>query len=518
MTTLPCASPAEWEANDPVLSEAKWRLAAIVESSDDAIISKDLDGVIMTWNNGATQLFGYTAEEAVGQRITMLIPADRQDEEPQILSRILEGERVDHYETVRRRKNGSLVEVSLTVSPIRDAMGCIIGASKIARDITHLKAHEAALKDAKEAAEAANASKDRFLAMLSHELRTPLTPALATASVLEADSSLPPSIREDMTIIRRSIEAEAKLIDDLLDLSRMKSGKFSLQKESVDLHEIIRRACDICNLQIAEKGIHLVCDLDPETKPIFADPARLQQVFWNILQNAAKFTPPGGEISIKSFGGNGRRRVEIRDTGAGIEPDFLCRLFMPFEQGNPVAGHSSGLGLGLAISKALVELHGGTICADSPGPGKGSLFVIEIPERSPADFSRETLLPNEKTHNGQVRILLVEDHPDTARILRRLLERAGYAVNTASDVAAALELSGTETFDILVSDLGLPDASGGELMRRLREQSSIKGIALSGYGMEEDLRKSRMAGFEEHLVKPVELPQLQQAIARVLRR
>ena len=394
-------------------------------------------------------------------------------------------------------------------------MGCIIGASKIARDITELKAYEAALKAAKNDAEIANASKDRFLAMLSHELRTPLTPALAAAAALETDPSLPPSVREEMTMIRRSIEAEAKLIDDLLDLSRMRSGKFKLQKEPVDLNEIIRRASDICHLQIVEKGIHLVCDLDPEGKPVLADPGRLQQVLWNVLQNAAKFTPSGGEISIKSRNGNGKWHVEIRDTGAGIEPDLLLRLFAPFEQGNR-DGHSGGLGLGLAISKALIELHGGSICAESSGPGKGSCFTIEIPDNPAADFPLESTPHDRETRLDRVRILLVEDHLDTARTLQRLLGRAGYVVETASSVAAALELAKTAPFDVLVSDLGLPDASGGELMRRLREQSAIKGIALSGYAAESDLRKSRLAGFEEHLVKPIDLLQLQQAIARVL--
>ncbi|HEY5752190.1 MAG TPA: PAS domain S-box protein [Chthoniobacterales bacterium] len=516
MTTLPSENIADAEAHDLNMSEA-WRLAAIVESSDDAIISKDLDGTIVTWNSGATRLFGYTAKEAIGQSITVLIPADRQGEEPEILRRILHGERIDHFQTVRRRKNGSLVEVSLTVSPIKDSTGCIIGASKIARDITDIKVHEAALKAALDAAEAANSSKDRFLAMLSHELRTPLTPALAAAAVLEADDSLPVSVREDIGTIRRSIETEAKLIDDLLDLSRMKSGKFNLQKESVDPNEIIRRACDICHLQIVEKGIRLEQDLDPEVGPLFADPARLEQVFWNLVQNAAKFTPVGGTISIKSKRRNGKWQVEIRDTGIGIEPDFLLRLFTPFEQARPAASNSGGLGLGLAIAKALVELHGGSICAHSSGAGQGSLFTIEIPERSPPEFSQKAILPDGKTPAQQVRILLVEDHPDTARTLQRLLQRAGYVVEIANDAAVALELARKGAFDILLSDLGLPDASGSELMRRLREQSSIKGIALSGYGTEEDQRTSRMAGFEEHLVKPVDLVQLQQSIARVLR-
>lgn len=516
MTTLPSENIADAKAHDLPMSEA-WRLAAIVESSDDAIISKDLGGTIVTWNSGATRLFGYTAQEAIGQSITMLIPADRQNEEPEILRRILHGERIDHFQTVRRRKNGSLVEVSLTISPIKDSTGCIIGASKIARDITDIKVHEAALKAAKDAAEAANSSKDRFLAMLSHELRTPLTPALAAAAVLEADDSVPVSVREDIAMIRRSIETEAKLIDDLLDLSRMKSGKFNLQKESVDPNEIIRRACDICHLQIVEKGIRLELDLDPEARPLLADPARLEQVFWNLVQNAAKFTPAGGTISIKSRRRNGKWHVEIRDTGIGIEPDFLLRLFTPFEQASPAASNSGGLGLGLAIAKALVELHGGSIFAHSSGAGQGSLFTIEIPERFPPHFSKKAPVPNGRTPAQQVRILLVEDHPDTARTLQRLLERAGYVVEIANDAAVALELARKAAFDILVSDLGLPDASGGELMRRLRERSSIKGIALSGYGTEEDQRTSRMAGFEEHLVKPVDLVQLQQAIARVLR-
>lgn len=519
MQTLQNPGLLDSKSRDSSVNEAKWRLAAIVESSNDAIISKDLNGVINTWNEGATRLFGYAAEEIIGRSITTIIPSDRQHEELEILRRIRNGERIDHYQTVRRRKDGSLVDVSLTVSPIQDETGRVIGASKIARDIRDLKAYEKALKAAKEEAEAINALKDRFLAMLSHELRTPLTPALIAAAALETESSLPSPIRSEIAMIRRSIELVAKLIDDLLDLSRIKSGKLNLHIEPIDLNHIVRLTCDICDPQIQEKNIHLVRDLDPDAGWVMADSTRLQQVLWNILKNAAKFTPEGGNILVKTRRSEKTWRVEIHDTGIGIEPHLFPRLFTAFEQGNSNDGnYSGGLGLGLAISKTLVELHGGTIRAESAGAGKGSIFIVEVPEQSPVESAHKATFQDEASPSAPIRILLVEDHPDTARILHRLLERGGYAVETANDVAGALALAASTRFDVLVSDLGLPDASGVELMQRLRSQSAIKGIAMTGYGMEEDLRESRLAGFEEHLVKPVDLPQLQRAIARVLNR
>jgi len=497
--------------------KAMRQLAAIVSSSDDAIISKNLDGVIQSWNEGAARLFGYTAEESIGQSILLLIPEDRHNEEKEILRRVCVGQRVEHFETLRRRKNGTVVPVSLTVSPIRDNTGEVVGASKIARDITEQKAVTAALQEAKEAAEAANRSKDRFLAVLSHELRTPLTPALMVAGALERDSGLPKEYRPDIAMLRRNLELETKLIDDLLDLSRIISGKLVLQRESVDMNALINHVCDICRPQIAEKDLSLVLDLAPALGPVHADSSRLQQVLWNVIKNAAKFTPENGKITIATRAAGEMAEATVEDTGVGIPAESIVKIFEAFEQGDSrVVKQFGGLGLGLAISKVIVELHGGSIVAESGGPGRGSKFTIRLPLDSnimPAAPTSEPIATSDQ--NPSLRVLIVEDHPDTAEMLARLLQATGYIAESAGTVAGALELASVNPFDVVVSDVGLPDGSGYELMRHLRKRHGLKGIAMSGYGMEEDVRKSIEAGFSEHLVKPVDFSRLATALRKL---
>jgi PAS domain S-box-containing protein len=387
------------------------------------------------------------------------------------------------------------------------------------RDVTERKHAEASLRQAKEAAEAANQSKDRFLAVLSHELRTPLTPVLMTVAALEVDPELRPDVREDLTMIRRNVELETKLIDDLLDISRIISGKLRLRLQPLDLNDAVRQVCGICRSQVLEKGIRLHCELKESVGSVNADPARLQQVLWNVFKNAAKFTPEGGSIYVTTSRlESDRLQVQVRDTGIGIERETLPRIFDAFEQGDGgITRQFGGLGLGLAISKALVELHHGNIRAESPGPSGGATFTIELPVAEPtqADASSRRLV-DPAGEARPWRLLIVEDHADTARTLGRLLRAAGYMVKIAHDAASALELAATEEFDLVVSDLGLPDATGHELMQRLRERHAIKGIAMSGYGMEEDTRRSQAAGFSEHLVKPVTVPQLREAIRRVI--
>ncbi|HEY5812368.1 MAG TPA: PAS domain S-box protein, partial [Terrimicrobiaceae bacterium] len=495
--------------------DAMQRLAAIVESSEDAIISKDLNGIIMTWNKGAVRIFGYRPDEVLGKPITILIPLERHDEETEILRKIRRGDRVEHYETIRVRKNGARIDVSLTVSPLRDKSGVIIGASKIARDITERKRTVRELEQARDTAEAANRSKDKFLAVLSHELRTPLTPVLMTAALRERDPSLTQALRADMTMIRRNVELETKLIDDLLDLSRITSGKLNLRLQSVDLNTSIRQVCDICRSQIQEKGIRLYTDLDATTEPISADSSRLQQVLWNVLKNAAKFTPDGGTIQVKTSQLRGSRvRVQICDSGAGIAADKLTKIFDAFEQGDArVTRQFGGLGLGLAISKALIELHRGSIRVESDGVGAGCTVTIEMPA---AGYSKENLSIGDLSGAGRLakplHLLIVEDHADTALLLKRLLETSGFVVETRGTVGEALQATERKTFDVLVSDLGLPDGTGYELMRQIRARFPMKGIAMSGYGMDEDIRKSIAAGFSEHLVKPVDISALERAI------
>ncbi|MDR3403750.1 MAG: response regulator [Chthoniobacter sp.] len=372
-------------------------------------------------------------------------------------------------------------------------------------------------RQAREAAEAANAAKDRFLAMLSHELRTPLSPVLhATTLLVEQDC--PESMRATLETIRRNVHLEARLIDDLLDLARIRNGKLQLQSEPVDAHDLLRRAVDICEADIAIRHLQLTLDLRATHPMLEADPARIQQIFWNLISNAVKYTPPGGAITLRTDDeGAGALRVEVADSGVGIESARLESIFDAFEQAN--SGRSGGLGLGLAICRALATLHGGHIEARSGGSGKGAVFMVTLPVARNIQPSHATApaMPVQPPVKG-LRVLLVEDHADTAATLERLLVNSGYVVQTATDVAAAVRRMEDSEFDLLVSDIGLPDGSGLELMPKFIEAAGdrpIAGIALSGFGMPEDLERSYSAGFHEHLIKPVDFALLRKALARV---
>ncbi|MGH8024583.1 MAG: PAS domain-containing sensor histidine kinase, partial [Limisphaerales bacterium] len=290
---------------------------AIVDSSDDAIISKDLNGVIQTWNRGAEQIFGYTAQEAIGKPVTILIPPENIDEEPVILARIRAGERIDHYETVRKRKDGQLIDISLTISPIKDASGKVIGASKIARDITQKKQWETELRRANKKLERIDKLKDQFLAMLSHELRTPLNPILLVASAAAADSSLTPEVRADFEMILKNTEMEARIIDDLLDLARVKSGKLKLEKRAVKIHDVLAAAISQVKSNAQTKQIALVEKVVHPDSVVMGDGIRLQQVFSNILRNAVKFTPANGTVTVTAESRNDHYVVKVSDTGIG---------------------------------------------------------------------------------------------------------------------------------------------------------------------------------------------------------
>jgi signal transduction histidine kinase len=382
-----------------------------------------------------------------------------------------------------------------------------------------LEAEREGLKAAKEAADAANRAKDQFLAVLSHELRTPLTPVLAAVAALEDAAGLDAEGRSWVAMMRRNIELEARLIDDLLDLTRIAERKLKLDFATVDVHEIIRLVAETCRAELEAKKLHLVLAPRASRRHARADSARLQQVLWNLIRNSIKFTPAAGFIRVTTEDTpDGSIEVRVSDTGRGIEKEVLPRLFSPFEQGEEsIPRRFGGLGLGLAISKALVQAHGGTLGAESPGRGKGATFTLrlpaavpEAPEAAPAG-SREAEVARERP----LRILLVEDHQDTARILTRLLQDFRYDVRAAGSIESALEAAEEGPFDILISDVGLPDGSGRDLMALLRERGLRKGIALSGYGMDADVRKSMDAGFLEHLTKPIDFQKLLAAIERV---
>jgi signal transduction histidine kinase len=365
-------------------------------------------------------------------------------------------------------------------------------------------------------AEAANKAKDRFIAMLSHELRTPLTPILFASSMLGQDPTVPDRIREELKIITRNVELEARLIDDLLDVTRITQGKINLAFETANAHQLLDSALRICSSEICAKNLTVQLELEAIEHRIRADSARLQQIFWNLIQNAVKFTPPDGQITLRSVNPHSDWfRLEVIDSGIGITSEALSRIFDPFEQAGG-AGFG-GLGLGLTISKAIVELHGGRIFASSPGADHGAMFVIELP--NVLSSSTERCLPSPMEIATSVsdvtqdvstrpRILLVDDHADSVRPMQLFLEATGYQVTTAHSVAAALRAVTEEDFDLLVSDLGLPDGSGEDLIRQLQDMGhKLLSIALSGYGTEQDVARSLAAGFQLHLTKPV-LPDL----------
>jgi len=352
-----------------------------------------------------------------------------------------------------------------------------------------------------------NLAKDQFLAMLSHELRTPLTPVLASALALESEPALPREVHESLHMIRRNVELEARLIDDLLDLTRIDRGKVQLNFEVVDAHTLLQNALEICQAEIDRKHLRRSLNLGARKVHLRADPARLQQIFWNLINNAVKFTPSDGQISISTNNtSKGELRVEIVDTGLGIESEELPKIFDAFEQGGRT--QLGGLGLGLAISKALVEAHKGTITAQSAGRNKGSTFTLVFPTSERAAVQITPAVSPKLPEHQAMRILLVEDHEDSNRSLTNLLRRRGYHVQSALNFQSALDLSAKEEFDVLISDLALPDGNGIDLMQTLQSTRPLLGIALTGFGMEDDIRKCREAGFQHHLVKPIDLNKL----------
>ena len=372
------------------------------------------------------------------------------------------------------------------------------------------KAAQKALSEA----ERANHAKDRFLAMLSHELRTPLTPVLTSILEVESEEHISPEVRDSLQVIRRNVELEARLIDDLLDLTRISKGKLQLSLEYVDAHVLLRSALDICQSEIKNKKLKVETELDATKVNLRADPARLQQIFWNLIKNAVKFTPKRGQLTLRTSDEvDGRLRVSITDTGIGIDSETLPKVFNAFEQGE--RSGTGGLGLGLAITKALVETHGGQITAESAGEGRGATFTASFPLAEPASpaTTRNVSLPGGARKS--MRILLVEDHEDTNRSLTNLLRRRGYQVQSADSISSALECAANGSFDLLISDIGLPDGTGIELMERLGTEHSLTGIALTGFGMEDDIRRSRDVGFSEHLVKPVDLNKLDAVIQKL---
>ena len=510
-------------------SEERYRM--LFELGPVAVYSCDASGVIQDFNRRAADLWGRapatgdTDERFCGSFKMFrpdgtFMPHDRCP-----MADVLSGAiPFVHYGEVHiERPDGSRIVVIVSIRPLKNQRGEITGAINCFYDITERKTAEEQLREAKQEAEAASRAKDRFLAVLSHELRTPLTPVLLTVAARELDAHLPLPIRDDLKMIRRNVELEVRLIDDLLDLSRIASGKLRLTFDVLDVNDLVRHVCEMCRSQIREKRIELRCDLDPRASEVVGDAGRLQQVFWNLLNNATKFTPEGGRIRVTTQNtddGGGQVRVTVSDTGIGIAPDVLPRIFDAFEQGDArVTREFGGMGLGLAICKVLVEQHRGSIHAETAGTNKGSTFVVELPALCPADEPAAgapagALIGGNGSEVAPLRVLIVEDHVDTANVLRRLLSANGHHVKTANSAAEALALARAHAFDLVVSDLGLPDMTGYDLIKRIK-RDGVKAIAMSGFGMEDDIRRSQQAGFDEHIVKPLSIAQLERAIRRV---
>jgi signal transduction histidine kinase len=392
-----------------------------------------------------------------------------------------------------------------------------VTALALAAAMSERRRAETAIEQQKVAVEAANKTKDNFLAMLSHELRTPLTPVLAALDVLDGEKPEEEDYKAAIAMIRRNVELESQLIDDLLDLTRIARDKLQLHFVEMDAHDAVRNVSEICQTEARARGIKVHLGLRAGAHFITGDNAKFQQIIWNLLKNAIKFTHDAGEITVSSSNPlPSALRIIVSDNGIGMEQDIIERIFDPFEQGEQsLQRRFGGLGLGLAISKSLALAHGGTLIAESQGRGYGSTFTLTLNTISPSSAAARTVAPP-ATSSRTLRILLVDDHQDTCKALERLLVWRGHLVAATHNMRSAMEAAGRNQFDLLISDIALPDGSGIELMGCLRAISGLRGIAISGFGMNGDIEKSLQAGFSEHLIKPVKLEKLEAAIDRVM--
>lgn len=490
-------------------------LAAIVESSDDAIVSKTLEGRIQSWNAGAVRIFGYTAAEAIGQPITIIIPPELREEERHILEQVRQGKRVDHFDTIRITKDGRRISISLTVSPVRDSRGVVVGASKIARDITERKRSEEALRESErrlkaseEALREADRRKDEFLALLAHELRNPLAPIRYALAANKKPGRTPEQIKRSEEIMERQVTLMSRLLDDLLDVSRITRSALELKKTSTELTNVVGSAIDTARPVLEAKNHTLSLDLPKHAVRLQADPVRLAQVFSNLLINAAKYTDPGGQIRLRAAREGSEAIVAIRDNGIGISADMMPRLFTMFEQAQGSLGRAEGgLGIGLSLVRGLVTLHGGSVEAHSDGAGTGSEFIVRLPIGTPLGEMPEIESAEQSFVSGAgLKILVVDDNRDAADSCAALLELSGHHVQTAYTGRRALEIAETFRPHALILDIGLPDFDGYQLATTIRAAPwgrDIVLIAVTGWGQEEARRRAFEAGCDHHLTKPI---------------
>ena len=493
---------------------------AIVDSSDDAIVSKNLKGIVQSWNQGAKRIFGYSAEEMVGESITKLLPPDRLDEESHILKRLQQGERMDHFETQRRRKDGRIIDVSLTISPVRNAEGVIVGASKIARDITDQKEAYRKLAETHEALKRANQLKTEFLMTLSHELRTPLNAILGWVQILK-DGATASEVAEAVPILERNVRVQSQMIEDLLDMSRIESGKISLDIQPVDLAAVVGAGIETVRPAAEAKKIRLASTFSNVNGIVMGDKDRLQQIVWNLLSNAIKFTPRDGRIHVVIKRVNSHVEICVTDTGQGIPPEFLGQVFDRFRQADATTTRRhGGLGLGLSIVKQLTELHGGSVRVESEGLGKGATFSINLPLQSvradaeaAGDRKRNAAMDEaaaEVDLRG-VKVLVVDDEEDSVRTVERSLQRRGAEVCATQSMEEALAEFTRFSPHVVVSDIGMPVHDGYELIARLRKLpggKTVPVVALTALARSDDRNRVLRAGFQLHIAKPVDFTEL----------
>jgi PAS domain S-box-containing protein len=514
------------EATALELQRQKDLLEVTLSSIGDAVIVTDNSARVTFLNRVAENLTGWTRSEALDQPCTSVFHIVNEESHQTVESPVDKVLRMGAIvglanHTLLIRKDGVELPIDDSGSPIRETDGTVRGVVLIFRDFSEYRAGERKLIQARDEAEAANHAKDHFLASLSHELRTPLTPVLAILSNWELNQNLPPSILPTIRILRRNIQLEARLIDDLLDLARITKGKLTLNLETLDINELVEGVVDRHRSEINLKHLTIEQNLGAQQHHVRADAVRLEQVFSNVLSNAIKFTPPGGKLALSTRNepDDGRVAVTFADNGIGMSQDTIAKMFIPFERGESDAvRRAEGLGLGMAIAKNLIDAHKGTITAASAGTGQGSTFTISL-------FTTDLIAPEAQPSPGLIadgasmrgyRILFVEDHADSAEIFTMLLQELGYKVDSCTTVADALKLANENRFDLLISDIGLPDGSGIDLLRAIRQHSTLPAIALTGYGMDTDVARYKQEGFNGHLTKPVDMELLRNTIRQLL--
>jgi two-component system CheB/CheR fusion protein len=513
------------------IQKDKYFLAAIVESLEDSVVTVDFDTIITSWNKAAERLYGYRAEDVIGQPLTILtLPEDLKDLLAKI-KQVRSGEDVLVYETERLHKGGRRLFLLITLSPVKDAHGRVIGVSTVARDISERKRAYEALREslereqaARAEAERANRLKDEFLATLSHELRNPLNTIVGYAEVLlrAPDAKHVPLIQEAAKAIRRNATAQAQLVNDLLDLSRLQTSKLAVERRPISLGPIVADAVTSIRAQAEGKGIKLTSDYPADPLAVNADPVRVQQIVWNLVNNAVKFTPRDGRVSVCLSREADKAKLEVEDTGQGIDPEFLPYVFEMFRQADTQTTRThGGMGIGLALVKQLVDLHGGQIQAHSEGAGRGSRFTVWFELSTTAPERSTTITKSSEGELLGARILVVDDNRDTLDMLQVLLEGEGAVVETALSGADALRKAETSQMDLVISDIAMPGMDGYELLKELRGQSryaNVPAIAITGFGREEDVERARQAGFTTHLTKPLNFRHLLRLACVALRR